>query len=71
VAIFVESGDAADGEEITNKTSRIQGGLKRVAGGSAENQLIHEMCLIHADFKHFRRPKTKDFPGCRKDSSIM
>jgi hypothetical protein len=20
------------------------------------------MCLIHADFKHFHRPKTKEFP---------
>jgi hypothetical protein len=71
VAIFVESGDAADGEEITNKTSRIQDGLKRVADGVAANQRIHEMCLIHADFKHFQRPKTKDFPQPRNDSSIM
>ncbi|MEI9922676.1 MAG: hypothetical protein WDN50_03035 [Bradyrhizobium sp.] len=53
MAIFVESGDAADGEEITNKTSGIQDGLKRVAGGAAANQQTYEMCLIHRDFKHF------------------
>ena len=71
MAIFVESGDAADGEEITNKTSGIQDGLKRVAGGVAANQRIDEMCLIHRDFKHFPWPKTKDFRNCRNDSSIM
>jgi hypothetical protein len=29
------------------------------------------MCLIHADFKHFRLPETKEFLLLRKDSSIM
>jgi hypothetical protein len=71
VAFFAESGDAADGEEITNKTSGIQDGLKRVADGAAANHSTHEMCLIHRDFKHFPRPKTKDFPVSRNDSSIM
>jgi hypothetical protein len=32
---------------------------------------MHEMCLIHADFKHFLRRKAKDFRRYRKDSSIM
>jgi hypothetical protein len=71
VPALVESGEAADGEEITNKTPKIQGGLKEGRSGAAANQLIHEMCLIHADFKHFQRSKTKDFRVCRKDSSIM
>ena len=68
---LVESGDAADGEEITNKTPKIQGGLKEGRSGATANQLIHEMCLIHADFKHFHDPKTKDFRIRRKVSSIM
>jgi hypothetical protein len=29
------------------------------------------MCLIHADFKHFRGFETKEFPLSRKVSSIM
>jgi hypothetical protein len=29
------------------------------------------MCLIHADFKHFHAPETKEFPHSRKVSSIM
>jgi hypothetical protein len=29
------------------------------------------MCPILADFKHFRRPKAKEFRQCRKVSSIM
>jgi hypothetical protein len=45
--------------------------LKRVTGGVAANQQTYEMCLIHRDFKHFPRPKTKDFPVSRNDSSIM
>jgi hypothetical protein len=29
------------------------------------------MCLIHADFKHFRGLEAKEFQQRRKDSSIM
>jgi hypothetical protein len=29
------------------------------------------MCLIHADFKHFREFETKEFQQPRKDSSII
>jgi hypothetical protein len=29
------------------------------------------MCLIHADFKHFRGLETKEFQQPRNDSSIM
>jgi hypothetical protein len=29
------------------------------------------MCLIHADFKHFREAGTKEFQQRRNDSSIM
>jgi hypothetical protein len=29
------------------------------------------MCLIHADFKHFRAPRPEEFRGLRKVSSIM
>jgi hypothetical protein len=67
VAAFDESGDAADGEEITNKIPRIQGGLRRPGA----NQRTHEMCPIHADFKQFRASKAKEFRECRKLSSIM
>ena len=31
----------------------------------------HQMCLIHADFKHFLHFKAKDFHQYRNDSSIM
>jgi hypothetical protein len=30
-----------------------------------------QMCLIHADFKHFRKVETKEFQQRSKDSSIM
>ena len=46
-------------------------GLKLDGSGSGANRLTHQMCLIHRDFKHFPRPKTKDFPVSRNDSSIM
>jgi hypothetical protein len=35
------------------------------------NRLTLQMCLIHADFKHFRRLETKEFRQPRKVSSIM
>jgi hypothetical protein len=35
------------------------------------HQQIHQMCLIHGDFKHFQRARTKDFRGRRKVSSII
>ena len=31
----------------------------------------HQMCLIHADFKHFARRKAKQFRQSGKVSSIM
>ena len=30
-----------------------------------------QMCLIHADFKHFREVETKEFQQRRNDLSIM
>ena len=44
---------------------------RRTGGDASANQLIHEMCLIHTDFKHFHAPKTKDFQARGKVSSIM
>src|SRR6266576_2704525 len=35
------------------------------------NQRPHEMCPIHADFKHVQAPKAKEVRECRKLSSIM
>jgi hypothetical protein len=35
------------------------------------NRLIDEMCLIHADFKHFYAPESKEFQQRRNDSSII
>jgi hypothetical protein len=53
-----------DGEEFTNEIPTIKGGLEA-------NQPTHEMCPIHADFKHFHAPETKEFRESRKVSSIM
>jgi hypothetical protein len=39
--------------------------------GSNANQSTHEMCLIHADFKHFARHKPNNFTHPGKVSSIM
>jgi hypothetical protein len=65
VAGFEEGADASDGEEITNKIPRIEGGLKedrtKIEGGLNANRATHEMCLIHADFKHFLGLETKEF----------
>jgi hypothetical protein len=47
---LAESGDAFDGEEITNKIPVFEEGA-----GAA--QQTHQMCPIGADFKHFRLPK--------------
>ena len=66
-----ESGEAADGEEITNKIPRIEGGLKEHCSGLDANHRTPQMCPIHADFKHFRGLKAKDFCCWRKVSSIM
>jgi hypothetical protein len=52
VAGFDESGEAADGEEITNKIPKIEEALKTIRRKLACR--AHEMCPIHADFKHFR-----------------
>ena len=46
-------------------------GLKLDGSGSGANRLTHQMCLIHRDFKHFRRPKATDSPRRGKVSSIM
>jgi hypothetical protein len=59
-----ESFEAADGEEITNKIPRVEDVL-------IPKWATHEMCLIYADFKHFRGPDTKEFLFSRKVSSIM
>ena len=53
-----------DGEEFTNKIPDIE------ASWDA-NRPIHQMCLIHGDFKHFAASKANHFPHCRKVSSIM
>jgi hypothetical protein len=53
-----------DGEEFTNEIPTIKGDLKA-------NQRTHEMCPIHADFKHFRAREAKEFRVSRKVSSIM
>jgi hypothetical protein len=49
--------------------------LKEDCGGVEEglkaNQLNHEMCPIHADFKHFHAKEAKEFRLRRKVSSIM
>jgi hypothetical protein len=61
VAGFEESGDAADGEEITNKILAIEEELKDVWSRREFKSAIHQMCLIHLDFKHFLRRKAKEF----------
>jgi len=70
-----ESGDAADGEEITNKIPRIGEALEKDSSSIAErrdaNRSVYEMCPIYADFKHFMRPNPKNFADPRKVSSIM
>jgi hypothetical protein len=50
-AVFAESGDAADGEEITNEILKDWGSLKA-------NRSAPQMCPIGADFKHFLQAKT-------------
>ena len=68
---FDESGDVADGEEITNKIPRIGEGLKKHRGRGDANRWLYEMCPIYADFKHFMRSNPKNFADPRKVSSIM
>ena len=58
------SGEAVDGEEITNKIPDIE------ASADADRE-PHQMCLIHGDFKHFTAANAKQFRHCRKVSSIM
>jgi hypothetical protein len=58
VVAFDESGEAADGEEITNKSQRlkwIEGGWKqdRIRLPEKRLDIALEMCPIDADFKHF------------------
>lgn len=54
------------------KRSRTKSrGLKGREAGLDTNQLIHEMCLIHRDFKQSIARKAKDSQERRKDSSIM
>src|SRR6185437_7898051 len=45
--------------------------LKRNRSGRGANQLTHEMCPIHSDFKHFRASKAEDFRPHGNASSIM
>jgi hypothetical protein len=71
VAAFDESGEAADGEEITNKIPRIADEGKPDGIGRGCKSTLYEMCPIYADFKHFRGAEAKDFRRCRKVSSIM
>jgi hypothetical protein len=46
-------------------------GLKLCESGLGANQLTHQMCWIHRDFKHFRRPESSQFQLRGKVSSIM
>ena len=69
MAGFDEAGEAADGEAITNKIPRIEGGL--IEGSPQANRPIPEMCPIDARFKHFQASKAKEFQQRRKLSSIM
>src|ERR1700733_12948463 len=62
-----ESGDTADGEEITNEIPAIEDELLKARC----NRLTHEMWPIHAYFKHFHPQKAKDFQSRGKVSSIM
>jgi hypothetical protein len=66
VSALVESGEAADGEEITNKVPKVEEGWKKLEAGLETARMkferrTHEMCAIHADFKHFRGVKPKNF----------
>src|SRR5882724_11665834 len=54
VSALVESGEAVDGEEFTNKIPDIE------AGWNA-NRETYQMCLIHGDFKHFAGRKANQF----------
>ena len=60
----MDSSEAADGEEFTNKIPDI------VEGWDA-NPKNQQMCLIHREFKHFGAPNTKQFRHFRNVSSIM
>jgi len=54
------------------KRSRTKSqGLKQHEAGLQANRGIHEMCRIHAHFKHIQASKAKEFRQCRKLSSIM
>jgi hypothetical protein len=57
VAASAESEDALDGEEFTNKIPQIHGGAENSRKKSKANDGVHEMCLIHLDFKHFHAAK--------------
>ena len=46
-------------------------GLERSRSGRGANELNHEMCPIHGDFKHFCASKAEDFRHRGKVSSIM
>jgi hypothetical protein len=71
VAAFDESGEAVDGEEITNKIPRIADEGKQHGIGRGYKSTNYEMCPIHADFKHFRGDKAKEFRHRSNISSIM
>jgi hypothetical protein len=60
----LESCEAVDGEEFTNKVPDIEEGWNA-------NRQGFQMCLIHRDFKHFAAPNAKQFRHWRKVSSIM
>jgi hypothetical protein len=54
------------------KRSRTKSRKLRKADGKAKANLeVHEMCLIHLDFKHFRSAEGEDFRQHGKVSSIM
>jgi hypothetical protein len=46
-------------------------GLERSRSGRGANELNHEMCPIHRDFKHFCASKAEDFRHPGKVPSIM
>ena len=53
------------------KSLGLKGYLEGVEESPPANQQTLQMCLIHNDFKHLLRRKTKDFRHLRKVSSIM
>ena len=71
MASSAESEDAVDGEEITNKSRKFNEGRRTFECETKANHELHEMCLIHLEFKHFHAGKAEEFRQSCKVSSIM